>query len=532
MGTVPANLAMGPLPGRTLLVVDADAAHRAHLDELLSRQGFRVAGCESWQTAVDWLRTGRPDLIVLDGKMLASDGAQFRESQKRDPRLSRIPVVALSIDLAAAIDADALLKHPVDAEMLLATIGDLLFAREHRELQARLEQGDRLTSLGTLAAGVAHEINNPLAYLMLNVDHARQKLAEVADPAERARWAEVVLALDRASEGAGRIRGIVDGLRTFSRPERERVAPLRVVDVLEGTLRMLENELRLGARLVTTFEPVPEVVANEGRLAQVFLNLLMNALQALPEGRGEESEIRVAVSASPSGSVVVEIQDNGAGIPESVRGRIFEPFFTTKPVGMGTGLGLAICHGIVTSFGGTLSVTSEPGHGSLFRIELPAAPGAGDAAIVDAAAPAVSPAAREVDPPPAPSARPERRRILIVDDEPWLCTSLARVLAAEGEVVTVTSARLALEHVATGERFDVVLCDLMMPGMDGAALYDELRQVAPSLVKRMVFMTGGAFTSRARSFLERVPNPRVTKPFDVAALRAVVRAVGAEQDGG
>ncbi len=530
MGNVQAQQSSGPVSGRALLIVDADAAHRTSLDALLSRQGFRVTGCASWQQAVDWLQSRRPDLIVLDTRMLASDGAQFRESQKKDPRLSSIPVVALSTDLAAAIDADALLKHPVDPEMLVATIGDLLFAHEHRELQARLEQGDRLNSLGTLAAGIAHEINNPLAYVLLNLDFAREQLAEHAGGPDGARWAEVRDALNRASEGAGKIRGIVDGLRTFSRPERETVGPLRVADVLEATLRMVENELRLQAHLVKTFEPVPDVLANEGRLAQVFLNLLMNALQALPEGRWEHNEIRVAVRPSPAGAVVVEVQDNGPGIPESVRGRIFEPFYTTKAIGVGTGLGLAICHGIVTSLGGTLSVTSEPGHGSLFRVELPAAPSAGDADVVAAPASGViSGAVSSALDAPVPLAT-ARRRILVIDDEPWVCASLARLLAGEGDVVTLTSARTALDYAISGERFDVILCDLMMPGMDAPALYDELCRVAPALTKRMIFMSGGAFTARARNFLERVSNQRVDKPFEVAALRTLVRAMAASTD--
>ena len=520
------HVATEQAPGRTLLIVDGDSAHRAALDELLSHQGFRVAGFDNGQQALDWLRTGRPDLIVLDAKMLASDGAQFRELQKRDPRLSDIPVVALTGDLAAAIDADAHLTKP-NPETLVATIGDLLFAREHRELQARLEQSDRLTSLGTLAAGTAHEINNPLAYLLLNVDYIREQLATLVRPSDDHRWAEVRLALERVSDGAGRIRGIVDGLRTFSRPDRETVAPLAVVDVLEATLRMIENEIRLGGRLVKEFEPVPDVVANEGRLAQVFLNLLLNALQALPEGRGEQNEIRVVVRSSPAGTVVVEVQDNGAGIAENVRGRIFEPFFTTKPIGVGTGLGLAICHGIVASFEGTLTVKSELGHGSIFRVELPAAPSTDDVAVVVPAAATVC----VVDALPlGPAAR---GRILVIDDEPLVSASLARMLAEVGDVVAATSAKKALEYVVSGERFDVVLCDLMMPGMDGPALYDELCRVAPAQAKRMVFMTGGAFTVRARDFLARVPNARLGKPFDVAVVRAVVRATGAaEPDAG
>ena len=499
-------------PGRTLLVVDGDSGHREALDLLLSRQGFQVTGCANGRQALDWLRTGHPDLILLDLNMPATDGLQFRAAQKEDPALSRIPVIALSVDLTAAIDADANLKKPFDPETLVATIGDLLLAREHQELQSRIAQTDRLTSLGTLAAGVAHEINNPLAYVLLNIDFARSEFAQLVGGSGGDRGREVRLALDRVSEGAGRIRDIVRGLKTFSRPESETVAPLEVANVLEGTLAMIENEIRHGARLVKELEPVPEVVANEGRLGQVFLNLLLNALQALPEGRGEQNEIRVVVRSPTPDRVVVEIHDNGVGIPADVRARIFEPFFTTKPIGVGTGLGLAICHGIVTSFGGTLSVESEPGHGSIFRVELPAAPS------TEGATATVSEAPPELPPPTL------HGRILVIDDEPMVCLSLRRLLAGEGEVVAVTSAREALGQIASGERFDVLLCDLMMPGMDAPALYDELCKVAPAQAERMVFMTGGAFTVRARDFLERVPNARVDKPFDVAVVRALVRA--------
>jgi signal transduction histidine kinase len=497
-------------PGRTLLLVDHDSEHRAVLDQLLSHEGFVVAGCADGRQALDWLRTGRPDLILLDLNMPAMDSLQFREAQKKDPALSRIPVIALSADVTAVIDADAHLKKPFDPEMLVATVGDLLLAREHRELQARIAQTDRLTSLGTLAAGVAHEINNPLAYVLLDVDFARAELAQLLGDSGDARAREVALALDRVSEGAVRIRDIVRGLKTFSRPESEVLAPLQVGRVLDGTLAMIENEIRHGARLVKEIEPVSDVVANEGRLGQVFLNLLLNALQALPEGRAEQNEIRVVVRAAAD-RVVVEVRDNGAGIPASVQGRIFDPFFTTKPVGAGTGLGLSICHGIVTSFGGTLSVESEPGHGTVFRVELPATTSTVDApASVRPAQPAL----------PSPTAR---GRVLVIDDEPVVCSSLARLLKGEGVVVTLGSAREALVRIESGERFDVLLCDLMMPGMDAPALYDELCKVAPVQAQRMVFMTGGAFTARARDFLERVPNARVDKPFDTAALRALVR---------
>jgi CheY-like chemotaxis protein len=263
---------------------------------------------------------------------------------------------------------------------------------------------------------------------------------------------------------------------------------------------------------VKDYSRAPEVVANEARLGQVFLNLLLNAVQALPEGRVEQNEIRVVVRYGAGDRVIVEVHDNGVGIAPQVRGRIFEPFFTTKPVGIGTGLGLAICHGIVTALGGSLTVESEVGAGSTFRVELPAArPSVGLPVPTGAAS----------TPPPRTDAA--RGRILVVDDEPIVCFSLERLLASEGEVVALTSAREALERIRSGERFDVILCDLLMPEMDAPALHAELLSEAPEQAERMIFVTGGAFTMRARDFLDRVSNERLAKPFDVDALISLVR---------
>jgi signal transduction histidine kinase len=502
--------------GRSLLVVEDDADIREALDGLLSMEGFHVKGCSNGREALDWLHgAAKPDVILLDLMMPIMDGWQFRVAQKDDPELAAIPVLAFSADAtakAAAIDADAYLKKPVDYETLVDTIDRLLVASEHRELQARLAQTDRLTSLGTLAAGVAHEINNPLAYVLLNLGYVVDELPKLLERVPDERTKEVQQALTHARDGAERIRDIVRGLKTFSRPENETVGPLDVTPVLEAALAMVANEIRHRGRLVKDYTLVPQVIANEARLGQVFLNLLVNAAQALPEERPERNEIHVVVR-SASDRVVVEVHDNGVGISPQVRGRIFEPFFTTKPVGIGTGLGLAICHGIVTSLGGTLSVDSEVGRGSVFRVDLPAAArtiGASAAAHVE-----------QTRPPPRTGSA--RRRILVVDDEPIVCFSLERLLSTEGEVVALTSAKEGLARIEAGDRFDVILCDLMMPEMDAPAMHEVLSRTAPSQAEHMIFVTGGAFTVRAREFLDRVPNPRLSKPFDVDALLNLVR---------
>ncbi|HXX68797.1 MAG TPA: response regulator [Polyangiaceae bacterium] len=524
---------------RSLLVVEDDGDIREALDGLLSTEGFRVFGCSNGREALAWLRASpKPDLILLDLMMPVMDGWQFRVAQKEDPELAKIPVLALSADStakAAAIDAEAYLKKPVDYDTLIDTIDRLLVASEHRELQARLAQTDRLTSLGTLAAGVAHEINNPLAYVLLNIGYLAESLPKLFTNQDDDRVRETFVALNHARNGAERIRDIVQSLKTFSRPENDSRAPLDVIRVLDATLAMVAHEIRHRALLVKDYAPVPEVLANEARLGQVFLNLLMNAIQALRDDRVSSNEIRVVVKASDVDRVVIEIRDNGVGIPTQVQGRIFEPFFTTKPIGIGTGLGLAICHGIVTSLDGTLTFESEPGKGTVFRVELPAVGRPSDEHTVQRADdPSKAPPDRLAGDAPtgrvsseSPSGSTSHNvsagRILVVDDEPIVCFALERLLSKEGEVVAVTSAQQALACVRSGERFDVIICDLMLPEMDGPALHEHVQEIDPKQAERMVFVTGGVFTKRARDFLESVPNPRLGKPFDIDTLLALVR---------
>ena len=269
-------------------------------------------------------------------------------------------------------------EHPELGPVWVSVQEDITEERQAQEaaekLRRQLEIADRMSSLGTLAAGVGHEINNPLTYVISNLHMARKDLRELASalPADRA--ATLVEMIDEACMGAERVRKIVRGLRAFSRVEEGSPVAVDVVEVLESSISMTLHELRQKARVVRSYDSVDPVRADEARLAQVFINLLVNAAQAIGEGKAQRNEIRVAVRARPPGMVVVEVADTGHGIAVEHLGRVFDPFFTTKPVGQGTGLGLSISHNIVTALGGTIEVESVAGSGSTFRVALPAAP--------------------------------------------------------------------------------------------------------------------------------------------------------------
>ncbi|MHA7634773.1 PAS domain S-box protein [Corallococcus sp. M7] len=383
---------------------------------------------------------------------------------------------------------------------------------EQRQLQARLTLADRLASVGTLAAGIAHEINNPLAFVVSNLgflsDEFRHHLSpgpgvRGVRPPDVAEWQEV---LGEACEGAERVRQIVRQLKTFSRPDEERMTPVDVHAVLDSVVMMAANEIRHRARLRRDYGTVPQVMANEGRLCQVFLNLVVNAAQAIPEGSAHDHEVVLATRVS-GGQVMVEVRDTGSGIAPEVMGRIFDPFFTTKPVGVGTGLGLSICHGIITGLGGDIQVDSTVGKGSTFRVVLPAPQPDPDFRPPEAPAPVA---------PVAP-----RGRVLVVDDEPAVGRVLQRLLRGH-DVEVATSGRQALERMSRAPGFDAVLCDVMMPDLAGRDVYEAVRREHPGMERRFVFVSGGAFTAGAREFLEHIPNPLLEKPFDEARVRGAV----------
>ncbi|QRN95647.1 HAMP domain-containing protein [Archangium violaceum] len=251
--------------------------------------------------------------------------------------------------------------------------------RRLQETQDQLLFADRLATVGRLAAGVGHEINNPLAFILGNLRYVQDELRRMESLPSEENRRELLSAVTEACEGAERVRLIAQDLKVLSRPDNAVHGPVDVSTVVRGAAKMAAHEIRHRARLVEDCEGVPPVRGNGARLSQVILNLLINAAHAIEPGQVDQNEIRVKARESAPGRVTLEVSDTGCGIPAENLGHIFEPFFTTKPVGVGTGLGLSVCHGIITSFGGDITVESEPGRGTTFRINLPTADDAGDA---------------------------------------------------------------------------------------------------------------------------------------------------------
>jgi signal transduction histidine kinase/CheY-like chemotaxis protein len=386
--------------------------------------------------------------------------------------------------------------------------------RELLEARDRLLRSERLSALGRLSASVGHEINNPLSYVMGNLDYVRNELAQGG--ASR----EILDALQDARGGAERIGKIVRELRVFGRGSRqERRVPTSLGEVLESSIKLVMNELRHRARLERDIQPVPDVLADDTRLAQVFVNLLLNAAQAMPEGRpGHSPLITVRTRTTDDGMALVEVSDNGIGISDDDMRRLFEPFFTTKPQDQGTGLGLFVSMGIISSLGGRIDVDSRVGHGTTVRVSLPAAPeDAGFSSISTIKAPV--------------SVR--NRRLLVIDDDALVARTLVRLLG-EHRVEVSSSGQDGLRRLMSeGTSFDLVLCDLMMPDMSGMDLYEEIQRSLPALADRFVFISGGGVTERSRRFIDAHAARVLIKPIDGRELQEIlVRRAAVETEGG
>jgi PAS domain S-box-containing protein len=380
----------------------------------------------------------------------------------------------------------------------------LAFVRDVTERAQLLEQmarAERLASLSTLAAGLAHEINNPLTAAMLQLDVVEKLALSSAEPLARRELVERFRELRRTQ---GRIGTIMMDFAAFANAGEERRGKVDLGEVLKSVERMLAPMMRPKGRYRSDLTALPKVEADPSRLEQVFMNLLLNAVQALPDGR-ESNEICVNGRVTPEGRVCVDVIDNGQGIrPENLR-RVFDPFFTTKAVGVGTGLGLTVCHNIIAAYGGEMQVESTVGQGCTMRVLLK--PAAGERVAL-------------------PQGRP-RPRVLIVDDEPHLATTLRLLLEDRHDVVATTEGEQAVTLLLEGAAVDVVLCDLMMPSPDGVEIFRRVTQARPELKDRFIFMTGGVFNPATEDFLKTSHAARVQKPFHAEHVEALIARVAA-----
>ena len=386
---------------------------------------------------------------------------------------------------------------------LMEIARDVITGAIHRKRREELlfrqrELSQRVTSMGVLAAGIAHEINNPLAFVIGNMNYLEEQLKPDHVPDSKV-LTDMRDALGHATEGAERVQWIVEDLRALSHGENAERGAVNLEGVINAALRMASNQLRHRARVIRSYARAPAVQANASQLGQVLLNLIVNAAQAIPEGRAPDNEVEIK-SYSAGSDVVIEVRDTGCGIPASDLPRIFDPFYTTRDVGEGMGIGLAICHNIVRGFGGTITVASKVDHGTTVTVRLPRSDSG------------------------QPTAEPPRPRILVMDDEQRILDMIARFLDG-AEVAFAHNGREALDRLAESLDYDVIVCDVMMPDLSGVDVYKHVAARYPGVEKKIVFISGGALSRDIEQFLRQVPNELITKPFSPQRIRDIVTAL-------
>jgi signal transduction histidine kinase/ActR/RegA family two-component response regulator len=393
-----------------------------------------------------------------------------------------------------------------------------------RVFQSKLLQTEKLAELGQMVTGIAHELSNPLTSIL----GYAQRLLLRSDPAGDSREARQIF--QEAERASAILRQLLLSARD-SRPERRRVALNQVVSRTLELQRFSTTAENIRVQL--DLDPLlPFVQGDAGQLQQVLMNLIANARHAIEE-KGKGGTIRIKTKRIAEKRVLLEVSDDGPGIPQAIQARIFDPFFTTKPAGVGTGLGLAIVLGIVREHGGTLHLTSNLGQGTVFSIELPAT-AAGEMSL-----PATGggpPARPQFQALPAPeSLEPAHggatlgawagTRVLVLEDEPTVARLIADVLEDEGlRVDVLLNSREALERAAH-EEYALAICDMKMPELDGEHFYQALARAKNPLRERFLFVTGDVLAMHTRDFLQRNHLPHVAKPFRVEELTEKIRVV-------
>ena len=522
-----------PNSRRRVVVAEDDSDSRELLYEMLVKAGYEVDTCGNGKEALDLLLAKRADLVLLDLRMPVMDGWQFRAAQRADQSIADVPIIVMTSDpspQARAIHADAYVQKPLLWPELLHQIERVFLERARREQAASREETDRLALLGTVAAGVGHEINNPLAFAMGNLEIIAEAMpalrAEIVDLLGPSATREQREGLGRlmhrfddmgglladSRAGVERVRMIVRNLRSLSTRPGERRERLDLLKVVDASVSMVRGQIKGRSMLVRTYGDSAQVFGDEGQLCQVFLNLLANAGQSMCAEQFETNRIDVSTRVEVEW-VVVEIRDTGRGMSKTQQNRIYEPFFTTKGAEGGTGLGLSISKDIVAAHGGRIEVQSEPERGSVFCVYLPLAKSETEGRVASSA------------PPPASTVRDGRPRVWVLDDEPMVGQVISRSLQNRCDVWVALAPRELFARLEAGDVFDALCCDLMMPEMTGMEVRARIAAAWPHLLSRIIFVTGGPATPEGVAFISQPGVPVLDKPFDVETLRSAVQSI-------
>jgi len=475
---------------------DAIAIVRGPIVLHMSPTGARLLGWERPSDVVgrsiaEWLSPGE---FALATRRIAEVMRTARPNEPQDYRMRSLDGHSLIVEVVSV---------PVTFDGAPAVLSFWRDVTERRALERQVAESARLASLGRLSAGVAHELNNPLTHLVLTVEAMRRLLGARDDAAD-----VVVRARDKVesiAEDVERMVAIASELRLFASPQPGARRPVDLRQPIEAALRTVRDTHAAAGqvRVGQDYDEVDPVDADPMRVQQVFVNLLTNAFDSLGDASGDRAggdAVSVELRSASPDAVAVHVRDQGPGIPEDMLERVFEPFFTTKAYGRGAGLGLAISRSIVQAMGGSLEVESAPGQGTTFTVTLPVW-----------RAPADSPEL-------AQGSAGRRLRVLVVDDEPGIGRALASCLE-EHDVVVATSADEAEEELARDPAFDVILCDVVMPGRSGVEFHQALATSSPGMARRLVFMTGATLGSDEGRALAALPNPLLAKPFDLTRLQ-------------
>jgi len=507
-----------------VLVVGGEKAERERLSSLFAEESasYEIELCATAALALATTRARMPDCVFVAEQLPDLSSAEFlKQLVANHPSRPLPPVIVFGAD-PRRVGENIRLGAQDSINLGAATREDLMrsvaHARERQaslELRQRLDLAERLATLGRLAAGVAHEINNPAAYALANLSQLRERTRRLRADLGKLSQArpdtsvshlqdsldEIEEMVDDSLEGVTRIATIVGELQQFARSRPHENAWTDLCEVARVAVRLTKNRIRHRCEVHTDLNPTRRFVADQGKLVQVAINLIDNATKALTGAPGDAVSVSTGVDGDLSW---LSIEDNGHGVSEDLRAKIFEPFFTTDARRAGTGLGLTLSREYAERHRGSLDFEPRPGGGSRFVLRVPTDTGLSVP---------VSRAPRKSEVRSAAS-----NRILVVDDEPAVLRAFRRVLAPTYAVTLVNNGHEALLKIDDSDDFDAVICDINMPQLGGVDFYRQLELNHPELARRVMFCSGGVFGEEAREFIESTRNPMLHKPLEPQAL--------------